>query len=185
MAGLPHFLNSRSAVRYYEPIYTNLFEVNIIPPASISDGQILLEQVKSIGGLNQDKLESVLEQTFKGATRSYASGKPESTVVDLTIGFELNLDEANSMYVYKILRDWARLVYNPLTGQQGLKKDYIGKVIVSNYTRDGQVFWRRTFNDAFITGDALSTLQEMSYDSSELATMELQFRSDWWIEGIR
>lgn len=185
MAGFPHFLNSRSAVRYFEPIYTNLFEVNIIPPATISDGQILLEQVKSIGGLNQDKLEGVLEQTYKGATRSYASGKPESTVTDLTIAFELNLDEANSLYTYRILRDWARLIYNPLTGQQGLKKDYIGQIIVSNYTRDGVIFWRRHFHDCFITGDALTTLQEMSYESSELATLDLGFRSDWWSEAIR
>jgi hypothetical protein len=184
MPGLPHFLNSRASTRYLEPVYKNLFEVNIIPPISITNGSILSEQIKSIGGLNQDKLEGVLEQTFKGATRSYAAGKPESTVVDMTIDFELNLDEANGLYVYRILRDWARLIYNPLSGAQGLKRDYIGKVIVTNYTRPGQVFWRRTYHDAFIQGDAMAALDEMSYDSSELATLSLTFRSDWWSEAI-
>lgn len=185
MAGLPHFLNSRAAVRYYEPVYKNLFQVTITPPAGLNDGQILTQQVKSIGGLNQDKLQSPLEQTFKGATRSYASGKPESTTVDLSIDFELNLDEGLGLYVFKFLRDWARLIYNPLTGEQGLKKDYVGKIVVDNYTRNGQIFWRRIFHDCFITGDSLDALAEMSYDGSELATQSITFRSDWWSEATR
>lgn len=183
MAGLPHILNSRAGTQYFEPIYTNLFEVSIIPPQQIAGGELLLEHVNSIGGLNQDKMEGVLEQFYKGATRSYASGKPETYTTDITVEFSLNLDEANSIYVHKTLRDWCRAIYNPLTGTQGLKRDYIGTLIVSNYTRDGQIFWRRTFRDIFPNGEALELLNEMSYDASELSVLSINFRSDWFSEA--
>ena len=52
MAGLPHYRNSKAAVNKYEPVYTNLFEVTILPPPGVSGGDILLEHVRSIGGLN-------------------------------------------------------------------------------------------------------------------------------------
>ena len=55
MPGLPHFLNSKAATKYYEPFYQNLFEVNILPPSSISGGEILIEHVNKIAGLTQDR----------------------------------------------------------------------------------------------------------------------------------
>lgn len=183
MAGLPHILNSRAGSQYYEPIYTNLFEVSIIPPQGVAGGELLLEHVNTIGGINPDKMEGVLEQHFKGATRSYASGKPESYTMDIAINFSLNLNDANSIYVHKTLRDWCRLLYNPLTGTQGKKKNYVGTIIVSNYTRDGEIFWRRTLRDVFPTGDALALLESMDYSSSELATLDITFRSDWFSEA--
>ena len=184
MAGLPHFLNSRAATQYFEPVYTNLFEVSIITPSSVSGGELLLEHVNSVSGLNQDKMEGVVEQHYKGATRSYAAAKPESYVTDIAIEFSLNVDEANSIYVHKTLRDWCELIYNPKTGQQGLKKDYVGTIIVTNYDRTGIGLWQRTFKSAFPTGDALELLTDLSYDGSEVATLSLTFRSDYFSEGL-
>ena len=180
---LPHYLNSRASTKYYEPMYKNIFEVSIIPPADVSGGELLLQHVNKIDGLNTEKGSEAVDQAFKFAKRSYASGVPSSTVVDLAIDFSLNLDNANNLYVYKTLRDWWRKVYNPLTGAQGLKKDYVGTIVVVNANRAGQIFWSRTFHDAMPTGD----LTALNGDYSEGGLHELTavtFRCDWWEENM-
>ena len=65
MAGLSHFLNSKAATKYYEPMYQNLFEVTILPPKSVAGGELLIEHVTKIGGLTQDKGSEVIEQKYK------------------------------------------------------------------------------------------------------------------------
>jgi hypothetical protein len=183
MSGLPHFLNARASTKLYEPVYQNLYEVSIIPPATIAGGELLLEHVMKVGGLDTDRGSDVIEQKYKFATRSYASGVPTSTVVDLTVSFSLNLNDANQMYVYKTIRDWARLIYNPLTGEQGLKKDYVGKVVVVNHNRKGEIFWQRTFHAAFPTGDIPAF--DLDYGAGEKLEMaDVKFRADHWQENI-
>lgn len=182
MAGLSHYLNSKAATKHYEPFYQNLFEVTILPPATVTGGNILIEHVTKLGGLNQDKGSAPIEQKYKFATRSYASGTPEGTTTDLTVGFTLNLNDANELYVYKTIRDWFRIAYNPLTGEQGLKKDYIGTVIITNYNRKGDIFWQRTFHDCIPSG----SLPELTadYSNGEAVAMDITLRSDWWEENI-
>ena len=184
MAGLPHFTNSIASTKYYEPFYANLFEVSILPPSTIAGGEMLLEHVKKIGGLTNEKMEGIVEQKYKFATRSFAKSMPDSTVVDLAIGFTLNLNDANELYIYKTLRDWNRLIWNPLTGEQGLKKDYVGTIVVSNYNRAGDIFWQRTFYGCFPTGAELAAAAELAYESAEPATLSMVWRSDWWSEDM-
>lgn len=183
MAGLPHYLNNRASTKNYEPFYQNLFEVSIIPPQQVSGGELLLEHVTKIGGLETDRGSEIVEQAYKFAKRSYLKGTPETTVVDLKISYSLNLDDANNLYVYKTLRDWQRLGYNPLTGEQGLKKDYIGTIVVVNHNRKGDIFWQRTFYSAILVG----TLPAFDLDYAEGNVLELSditFRCDYWKENI-
>ncbi len=183
MAGLPHYLNNRAATKNYEPVYQNLFEVSIIPPQTIAGGELLLEHVMKVTGLETDPGSAAIEQKYKFATRSYASGVPTNTVVDLSVSFSINLNDANQVYVYKTLRDWARLIYNPLTGEQGLKKDYIGKIVVVNHNRKGEIFWQRTFHSAFPVDD----IPNFDLDYSGGAALEMadvKFRCDYWQENI-
>jgi hypothetical protein len=182
MAGLPHFLNSKAATKWYEPFYQNLFEVTILPPDTVTGGSILIEHVNKISGLVQDKGSETIEQKYKFATRSYAAGVPTGTTNDLTVSFSLNLNDANELYVYKTIRDWFRLVYNPLTGEQGLKKDYIGTMIVTCYNRKGDIFWQRTFHDCIPKGDIPEL--GLDYTVGESVAMDVGFRSDWWEENI-
>lgn len=183
MAGLPHYRNSKASVNKFEPVYTNLFEVTIIPPPGVAGGDILIEHVRSIGGLNTEKGAEAVEQEYKTAQRSFASGRPTATTVDLTVNFSLNLNDSNEMYVYKTLRDWKRLIYNPLTGEEGLKKDYSdAKMIVTMFNRVGDIFWQRTFHDIFIVGD----LPELAldYSAGDPLEMEVAFRSDYFTENM-
>jgi hypothetical protein len=185
--GLPHYRSSKASMKNEEPIYGNLFEVKLILPSAIRAGSdVILEHVTKIEGLDMDKGLETETQAYKFAKRTYLKSGPEDTTTkEIKIGFNLNLNDANEFYVYKILRNWWRLAYNPLTGEQGLKKDYSGDaaIIVTNYNRKGDIFWQRTFH-AIIP---LGTLPEIKgdYESGEIIKdFEVGFSSDWWEENI-
>ena len=64
MAGLPHYTSSKASVNKFEPVFLNQFEVIITPPAAVvppqgnpGNGNILLEQVKSVSGLQVDQTQ--------------------------------------------------------------------------------------------------------------------------------
>ena len=178
MAGLPHFTNSAAGVKLYEPVYLNQFEVLITPPAAVLGGPILVQQVTSISGLGVDKTPPATQQKYKFAVRNYAGAKPEQTVFDLTVNFTVNLNDANSMYVFKTLRQWTDLIYNPLTGAMGLKRDYTGTIVLSIFNKQGDVFRRITCRDCFPISPIGA--MEMDYSGTELYDISLQWAVDYW-----
>lgn len=187
MAGLPHFTNSQAGVKLYEPVFLNQFEVIINPPAAVTlnntrfkGESILTQQVKNVAGLAVDiQPDSAASQFYKFAERRYAGGAPGDTSVTFTMDFEVNLNEQNSMIVYKILRQWADLIYNPLTGAMGLKKDYVGSIVVSIFNKQGDVFRRISLNNCFLNQDL--TAMDLSYDQGEsLYILKTSWRADYW-----
>ena len=178
MAGLPHYQNSLFGINKYEPVYLNQFEVLITPPAPVLGGTILVEQVTSLSGLGVDKTPKETIQKYKFATRNYAGPKPDTTVFDLTVNFTVNLNDANSMYVFKTLRQWTDLIYNPLTGAMGLKRDYTGTIVISIFNKQGDVFRRITCRDCFpITPlDAM----ELDYAGTEIYEVKMTWAVDYW-----
>lgn len=178
---IPHYVNSKASVNKWDFVAGNLFEVTILPPPGVAGGELLLEHVRTIGGLTTELGQDAVEQEFKTAKRSHLSTVPTNTVVDLTINFTLNLNDDNENYVYKTLRDWKRIGYNPLTGEMGLKKDYAdAKIIVTMYNRVGDIHWQRTFHDCFVVGDIPEL--PLDYSSGDPLEMEVAFRSDYWTE---
>ena len=186
MAGLPHFTNSAAGVKLYEPVYLNQFEVLITPPASVTLANtrfrgegILTQQVKKISGLAVDiQPAGAASQFYKFAERRYAGGAPSDTSVAFSIDFEVNLNEQNSMIVYKIMRQWADLIYNPLTGAMGLKKDYVGSIVVSIFNKQGDVFRRISLNNCFLTADL--NPMDLNYDAGEtLYTLATSWKADY------
>ena len=154
MAGLPHFTSSKASVNKYEPVFLNQFEVTITPPAAIAVPQgissnILLEQVISVSGLAVDQNPGEVAQQFKFSKRYYAGAAPANTGLDVSINFEVNLDDNNSMYVFKTLRQWSDLVYNPLTGAMGLKSNYTGNILINVFNKAGDVHRRINLKDCF------------------------------------
>lgn len=178
MAGLPHFQNSLYGINKYEPVYLNQFEVLITPPAAVLGGQILVQQVTNIAGLGVDKTPAPTTQKYKFATRNYAGAKPDRTVFDLSVGFTVNLNDANSMYVFKTLRQWTDLIYNPLTGAMGIKADYTGTIVISIFNKQGDVFRRITCKDCFPL-TPLNTM-ELNYQSQDLYDINLTWAVDYW-----
>ena len=187
MAGLPHFTNSAAGVKLYEPVYLNQFEVLISPPASVTLANtrfrgegILTQQVKKISGLAVDiQPAGAASQFYKFAERRYAGGEPSTSDVQFSVAFEVNLDDNNSMTMYKILRQWSDLIYNPLTGAMGLKRDYIGQMVISIFNKQGDVFRRITLNNCFPIEPL--TPMNLNYESGDaLYILDTTWKSDYW-----
>jgi len=185
MAGLPHFTNSKASMGNYEPVFLNQFEILIIPPAGVDLGptyngeSILTQAVKSIGGLSVDiQPQAPVEQHYKFATRRYGGGEPSTTDLDLRIDFEINLNDESSMAVYKVMRQWADLIYNPLTGAMGAKTDYVGSMVISVFSKPGEVFRRIRIPSCFISEDL--SVMELSYESGDIFILEASWKADYW-----
>jgi len=190
MAGLPHFKNSQVGQQLFEPLYLNQFTVIINPPSSINNtatNALLVEHVKKISGLpEQAGTGGTVDQMFRFSKRYFAGAKPKDTGAKLTIDFEVNLNNANEMYVYNLWRAWANLVYDPLTGRQGLKKDYApagASVYVGVHNRAGDVYREFTFSPVFVYGDT-SLVGEMAldYGSDAIYTASFTLQADSYTE---
>lgn len=183
MAGLSHYTSSKASTQKYEPIFNNQFEVVITPPGSIpvpagnpGNGNILLEHVKSISGFAPDINPGEVAQKYKNAKRYYSGAAPNRTGFDLNISFEVNLDNSNSMYVFKTLRQWSDLEFNPLTGGMGLKVDYTGTIVIRIFNKAGDVFRQVTCKDVFLM-KSINDMQ-LNYSNTSLYTIDMTFAVD-------
>jgi ABC-type cobalt transport system substrate-binding protein len=181
---LPHYSQDQTSRkgRNFEPVQQSLFEVTILPPAGVNGASMLIQQVNSISGLVINKEIGTQEQKFKFVTRSFAS-QPDTTALDVAINFSLNLNEANEAYVYKTLKDWYKLIYNPATGEMGLKKDYVGTIIVTQFNRVGDIFRKVTLEDCFISS-GLPFLEGGDYSDAAPQAMEVTWRCDNFKEEL-
>ena len=176
---LPHYTQSRASSQRYEPIQPNLFEVTVFSPLGDDTG-LILEQVKTIGGLNNlNPAVDAIGQKYKFADRSFAS-MPGQTFMDLTVNFSLNLNEANENYIYNTFRNWYKIIYDPLTGEMGLKKDYVGSMIIVQYNRAGDIFRKITCKDVFPTGQP-DFVDELSYETPDAVDLTMTYRCDHWV----
>ncbi|MBR4589382.1 hypothetical protein [uncultured Methanobrevibacter sp.] len=177
MSGLPHYNNSKAAVNKYEPVTVNMFDVTLFTPDG-DDAALMLEHVRSISGLGLEQSWDPINQKYKQADRSYA-GIPGQTYIDVTITFTLNLNDANENYIYNALRRWRNRVWNPLTGEMGLKKDYCGSALIVMYNRVGDVYRKIVLKDIFPHGE-MNNLDELNYDTADATELAVIFRCDNW-----
>ena len=187
MAGLPHFTSSKAAVQLYEPVYLNQFEVIIQPPAGVALEQgnngrsLLVENVLSVAGLAVDKNPGIAEQRYKFSKRRYAGGAVDDTGVKVRIEFETNLNDNNSNYVFKTLRQWSDLIYNPLTGATGIKSTYAGGtyILISVFNKQGDVFRRVKLINCFPV-DQIKALDLDYTNGTTPYKIALSFRADYF-----
>jgi len=198
MAGLPHFKNSTAGPARYEPVYLNQFEVIIIAPPAVSGKlgftqNLTLEHVKTVGPLPElagNAGGPIITQKYKFAERAYAAAKPQTTLHKFIITFELNLNNTNDNYIYNAFRAWADLIYNPMTGQQGLKVDYAGptanaaSVQVTMFNRTGAIFREYVFSPVFLDATKLTenTLDYGADGQTSIASLSVPFVADRYVE---
>lgn len=186
MPGLPHWNNSQAAINLWEPLYLNQFEVVITPPPSITQGvNLLVEHIKNLDGLPELSASGTLvKQYYKFAERTYAPAKPESTTTILTIQFEVNLNDANDMYIYNTIRAWFDLSSEPMTGRQGLKRDYgTGEIYVAIFNRIGDIYREYRFKPCMPTGKLTQMKLDYSADGQAgIYVLTAQFEADAWVE---
>ena len=186
MAGLPHFTNSKAAVSLWEPVYLNQWEVLLQPPTGVSNPigngnrSMLVENILSIRGLEVDKTPNPVSQNYKFSKRRYPGSVIDDTGVKITVEFETNLDENNSNYVFKTLRQWSDLVYNPLTGAMGIKSTYAGGTyaLISIFNKEGDVFRRIKLMNVFPVG-AITPVQ-LEYGNGNLYKINMTLRADYF-----
>ena len=189
--GLSHFRNSRASQELYEPVYLNLFTVQIEMPAAIqasitSEGvNLMLENVQNVSGLKSHKYpETAVPQQYKWATRRFVGAKPTETTMDLALDFEVNLNHQQSPYVLKTLRKWCDLAYDPLTGRTGIKADYVAPwMLITMYDRAARPFWQWRCYNVF----PITSLPEpaLAYTSEELYKITgFTIAVDSWDETI-
>lgn len=180
---LSHFKNSTAAVNKYEVVNPALFEVTILPPTlnGVDDKttQLLLEHVISVSGLDglNPSMGTVI-QKYKQADRVYL-GVPETTHLELSMTFSLNLNDANENYIYTTLRKWYNKAFNPATGSYGLKKDYCGSMVIVEYNRDGSI-WRKTTCINVIPGQPTGMNDRNINSGNEANELSMAFYADCW-----
>lgn len=191
LLGLSHYRNSRVSMALYEPSYNTNFTVQISLPSSLSVSDqttnMLLEEVTKVDGLDTNKVPGVVTQHYKYATRSFANGKPEETSIDVKMDFEVNLrydtiDGTPSCFTIKTLRAWTDLIYDPLTGRQGLKKDYVAdQAVVTQQDRAGTPYRQWILYNIFPTTSI--TPPTLDYNSAEIYKITgFNFRCDYFDE---
>lgn len=183
MGLLPHYKNSKAGMEQFEPVYLNLFQVSLIPPPGITvwDKELIIENVISVKQMNVEKYPGTIQQTFKGHKRSYAGSLVTETHVDVQIDFEVNVNNDNSMYVYKALRRWSDLVYDPLTGAMTPKLSYASKqslLTVHLYKKNGDII--RTWIYPSVFPSKALTSMDLDYGQQANYKASMTFRSDYW-----
>lgn len=189
--GLPHFKNSRIADSNgipYEPVFNAYFTVQITPPDALQLWDpLIINSVTKITGFDTSKaFPGVKEQSYKGAKRSYAGGKVPDQRQDLSLSFEVNLNDSYQMFTYNAIREWCNLVYNPATGKMGTRKKYTGhNVIISQYDADGNVFRQVTFTSC-IPMSRVKGPDEFDFENDEIYRIDgWQLRCDDYDEIVR
>ena len=188
MAGLSHFNSAKAAVNLYEPVFLNQFEVLLQPPPAVFNPagnggrSLLIENLLSISALTVDKTpEAPMTQTYKFAQRRFAGAAVSDSGVKISLSFETNLDENGSNYVFKTLRQWSDLIYNPLTGAMGIKSTYANNtyMLINIFNKEGDVFRKIKLHNVF----PVSQINEhtLSYDqTTSLYQIRIDLRADWF-----
>jgi hypothetical protein len=182
-----HFLNSRVNTEYYEPLYKHLFDVIITPPDILTTSkewtggkELILDQITEISGIDVDLLPSTVKQQFKGATRNFSGVIPDKTSVEVTIKFNLNLNENKESFIYNAFRKWSDIQYDPLTATHALKSTYVSPAGLSVFMFDkiGDVYRKVELKNAFISKPFAAITK--SYGNNELESMDISFIADYF-----
>jgi len=137
------FGGSRAAINLDEPVFLTRYKANIILPTSLQkkygSSALLLEQHLKIDGLDNDKIPGTVSQKYRHHDRTYI-GTIVDTKMQLTFDFEVNVNpETLVPYPYDLLRDWSKLLYDPATALQTLKKDHTGSASIEITNKIGQL----------------------------------------------
>lgn len=194
-----HFTSSKRSMDLDEPIYLNLWTAQILAadlPQGMLDygyGQddmnIVLEGLRSVGGLDtQPGAGSAAIQKYKHAERGFAGGQPSKTHLELALTFELNIkrnpDGTNDNYVYKFLRRWTDLTFDPLTGKMNIKKNYAAKAMtILLHDKEGKPIHQWICYNLFPT--AAIAAPALTYDNANIwQNFSFTLWADYFDEAI-
>jgi len=181
--GLPHFTTVQSHNANFDPVYKNLFEVEIFLPDEIKDKHpdatiLLLENAKTVKLPTYPALE-VVKQKYKYSTRLYLGFPNTTSIEDLDITFNINQNDTKQMFTFRMVKDWYDLVWNNEDGSTNYKKNILGEIIVYQHDREGNIIRRVTYHNCQIKG--FSVDNELSWeDTAQLQSLTANFVADYW-----
>lgn len=191
LSGLPHFKTSRISMNMWEPIYQNLFTVAIQLPDAIRDlvdSDLLLEGIQKIDGLDTDKTPGAgTTQHYKFADRRFADSGPADTHIDVKFDFEINIsgsaENAVDMFQVKALRKWNDLVFDPLTGRQGIKAEYVApQVVITMHDKAHNPFWQWTLYHVWPTTNITPVSLDYMNKNNVYKVTGYTLACDYWDE---
>jgi hypothetical protein len=136
-----------------EVVYTNLFEITFVLPSIFSGTNydtganklLLLENATKIDLSNLTSFEvAAKEQRFKYSTRQFQTTQSK-TSGEITIPFQVNVNNAGQMTTWTTLKAWYDLLFNSQNGTLHYKSDMVGTIIVNQHDKKGVVLRRVTF----------------------------------------
>ena len=133
-----------------EVVYLNLFEITFILPVILQaqgrDPILLLQNATKID-LNLTEFDiTSKQQRFKYSTREFLS-TPTKTSGEITIPFQVNVNQQGSMENWNTMKAWYDLAFNSQNGALHYKSDLIGTIIVNQHDKKGVVLRRVTFQN--------------------------------------
>jgi hypothetical protein len=188
---LPHFTQLQMTgspggpgSRPQEPVYLNLFECTFVLPTIVAARYgtdagpgLLLQQATKVTFDVTPQLETA-EQKFKYSSRAFMK-TPSKTTTDLTMGFNVNVNDTGSMETWNILKSWYDLVWNSQNGYLHYKADIVGTIIVNQHDKKGVVLRRLTFQNCQIKSVGNPALD---WSQGEIWNFDSTFVADYWID---
>ena len=136
-----------------EVVYLNLFEITFILPVILQaqgrDPILLLENATKapIGGTNLTAFDVGQNmQRFKYSTREFLT-TPTKTSGEITIPFQVNVNQQGSMETWTTMKAWYDLLFNSQNGSLHYKSDMIGTLIVNQHDKKGVILRRVTYQN--------------------------------------
>ena len=174
---------SKVAGEMAEPIIPSLYEITIIPPASLValDVQLLKEEVKSVSGFDAfERVPALISQTFGAGTRRLFPGVQVDNVVELNITMNVNLrgddgTNATNLVTLKRMKD---LQFNRASGRRGLKTEAVWSMIVSRYNKDHSIWGVATMKHCMFGESGITGLDECNIESDDAAVLNFTAISD-------
>ena len=179
---LAHFTNIESHYSKWEPIYQNLFEIDIILPDVLRpihpDATSLLLQNATKVTLPAYKDLEVVKQFFKYSSRICLKTPSDTSLENINITFNVNQNDGKQMFTFRMIKDWYDLSWNNEDGSLHYKKNCVGEMVLYQHDKEGQVIRRITYHNVlckmFSLGDAVD------WSQNDVFTCEATFAADYW-----
>ena len=186
---LPHIKNIKAATERWDPLYQSIFFVRFsVPPTmrgEYNDDELIIlsQQVISISGLDSlNKSVKTYTQRYFGIDRTFFTPIIDTTGIDYSIVFNLNIRNRNDVYVFRLFKEWLNLMYSISTGVYSLIDQTYGGMEILEANRDGTIWRQIVLKNVIVTN--ISGLETLDYSSSDVRTLNVTFHADYWDETI-
>ncbi len=183
---LAHFNNvTPTSTNNYEPLYGNLFEITFQFPSILGFKNNQTEMNMMMLNARNIKLDLTKDLTkhaqyFKYSGRQFLNTKKENSIIeDMTIDFNVNVDDKFSMTTWNLLKKWYDLAWNSQTGELHYKREMIGEIIVHVHDRQGVVLRRVEFKNVQLYG---VKEQEFTWDEEKILDTQAKFIADYFVD---